>query len=180
MYQFTDFNGDGKITVDDRKKTADFGIQFYGGFGNSFQYRNISLQFQWQFVKQQQFDTLYSLAAPGSMANVTTYMLDYWTPENPDAQYQRPTSGTNAAVLKAFTDYRNSDAAIVDASFIRLNTVQLNWQLPFPYVGNSQLVLGITGQNLITITKFKGLDPEVHGIYLPILKTYSLSATLKF
>lgn len=180
VYQFTDFNGDGKITLDDRKKTADFGIQFYGGFGNSFQYKNLSLQFQWQFVKQRQLDTLYSLAASGSMANVTTYMLDYWTPENPDAKYQRPTSGTNSAVLKAFTDYRNSDAAIVDASFIRLNNLQLNWQLPFPYVGNSHLVLGITGQNLITLTKFKGLDPEVHGIYLPILKTYSLSATLKF
>jgi len=180
IYQFTDFNGDGKITVDDRKKTADFGIQFFGGFGNTFQYRNFSLLFHWEFVKQRQFDTLYSLAAPGSLANVTTYMLDYWTPENPEAKYQRPTSGKNAAALKAFSDYKDSDAVIVDASFIRLNTVRLNWQVPFNPLGNSKLILGVSGQNLITITKFKGLDPEVHGIYLPNLKTYSISATLKF
>ena len=179
IYQFTDFNGDGKITVDDRKKTADFGIQFFGGFGNTFQYHDFSLLFQWEFVKQRQFDMLYSLAAPGSLANVTTNLLDYWSPENPEAKYQRPTSGKNAAALKAFSDYKDSDAVIVDASFIRLNTVRLNWQMPFNTLGNSKLILGISGQNLITITKFKGLDPEVHGIYLPNLKTYSISATLK-
>lgn len=180
IYQFTDFNGDGKITVDDRKKTADFGIQFFGGFGNTFQYRNFSLLFQWEFVKQRQFDTLYSLAAPGSLANVTTYMLDYWTPENPDAKYQRPTSGKNAAALKALNDYKDSDAVIVDASFIRLNTVGIHWDVPYRLPENSKLILGMSGQNLITLTKFKGLDPEVHGIYLPTLKTYSISAILKF
>ena len=180
IYQFTDFNGDGKITIDDRKKTADFGVQYFGGFGNTFQYRNFSLLFQWEFVKQRQLDILYSLATPGSLANVTTYMLDYWTPENPDAKYQRPTSGTNSAVLKALNDYKDSDAVIVDASFIRLNTVGLHWEVPYRLPENSKLILGMSGQNLISLTKFKGLDPEVRGIYLPTLKTYSIYATLKF
>lgn len=180
IYTFTDFNGDGTINIDDRKKVKDFGIQFYGGVGNSFRYKGISLQFLWQFVKQKQLDTLYSLAAPGLMFNVPTYLLDYWTPENPAAPYQRPTSGANTSAVRAFDQYRNSDAAIVDASFIRLNSLQLSWQIPFSSLTRSELELGIHGQNLVTFTSFKGLDPEVHGIYLPTLKTYSLTATLKF
>lgn len=179
IYQFTDMNGDGKITVDDRKKSVDMGIKFFGGLSNSISYGNLSLEFLWQFVKQQQFDLLYSLGAPGTMANVATYMLDYWTPGNPDAKYQRPTTGANAAVLKAFTDYQYSDAAIVDASFIRLNSLQLSWNVPYGHSGKT-LELGLHGQNLITITPFKGLDPEVRGTYLPTLKTYSMTATLKF
>lgn len=180
IYQFRDFNGDGKLTEEDRKKTTEYGIKFFGGLANSLQYKNVALDFLWQFVKQDQLDLLYSLALPGSMSNVSTYMLDYWTPENPTAQYQRPTAGTNSAALKAFDNYRNSNAVVVNASFIRLNSVQLSWQVPLVATKNSQLALGIQGQNLITITKFKGLDPEVRGVYLPTLKTYSLTATLKF
>lgn len=180
IYTFTDFNGDGVINIDDRKKVTDFGIQFFGGIGNSFRYQNISLQFFWQFVKQKQLDTLYSLTVPGLMFNVPEYMLDYWTPENPTAQYQRPTSGRNTNAVRAFEQYRNSDAAVVDASFIRLNSLQVAWRIPLSSVSGTQFEVGFHGQNLVTITSFKGLDPEVHGIYLPTMKTYSLTATLKF
>lgn len=180
IYQFRDVNGDGKITLEDRVKTADFGIRFFGGISNTFSYRNLSLLMMWQFVRQQQFDTLYDLAVPGSMFNIPSYMLDYWTPENTNAAYQRPTSGADADALRAFDLYRNSDAAIVDASFLRLNSLQLNAKIPLGVWDASQLILGIQGQNLWTITPFKGLDPEVRGLYLPSLKTYSISATLKF
>lgn len=180
IYTFRDFNGDGKITIDDRKKAADYGVRFFGGVGSSVRYGNIALQMLWQFVKQDQLDTLFSLPVPGSMSNVATYLLDYWTPENPTAQYQRPTTGTNSAALKAFNDYRNSDAALVDASFIRLNSIQLNWQIPLRNKTASELALGIQGQNLFTFTRFKGLDPEVRGTYLPSLKTFSITAQIKF
>lgn len=180
IYQFRDFNGDGKITLEDRSKSADFGIRFFGGISNTFRYRNLSFLMLWQFVRQQQFDTLYDLAVPGSMFNIPSYMLDYWTPENRYATYQRPTSGANSDVVRAFDLYRNSDAAIVDASFIRLNSLQINAIVPLGASVGRQLILGVQGQNLWTITPFKGLDPEVRGIYLPILKTYSITASLKF
>ena len=180
VYTFRDFNDDGKITIADRTKAENYGVSFFGGFGNTLQYQSFSLNMLWQFVKQKQLDTLYSLPVPGAMSNVATYMLDYWTPENPNALYQRPTTGVNADVLKAFNDYRNSDAALVDASFIRLNSLQINYHLPIRSGTSTQLSLGIQGQNLITFTKFKGLDPEVRGTYLPTLKTYSLTANLKF
>jgi TonB-linked SusC/RagA family outer membrane protein len=180
IYQFRDFNGDGKITTDDREKNSDFGIKFFGGLSTSLQYKNISLQMLWQFVKQTQFDTVYSLASPGTLTNVPTYLLDYWTPENPNATYQKPTSGADSSVLKAFSDYKNSDAVLVDASFIRLNSLQLTWQLPAGMIKTTDLELGFQGQNLWTISPYKGLDPEVRGLYLPTLKTYSLTASLKF
>lgn len=180
IYQFRDFNGDGKITLEDKVKIADYGIRYFGGFNSSLTYKNITLQMFWQFVKQTQYDTLYSLGTPGNFTNVATYMLDYWTPEHPDATYQRPTTGANSAALKALSDYKDSDAVLVDASFLRLNSLQLSWQMPDQTIKNAHLELGFQGQNLLTITPYKGLDPEVRGLYLPTLKTYSLTATLKF
>lgn len=180
IYQFRDFNNDGKINSSDRKKSVDYGMRYYGGITNQLQFKNISLQFLLQYVNQTQLDTMYSLATPGFMFNVPAYMLDYWTPENPNATYQRPTTGANAAAVNAFDQYINSDAAIVDASFLRLNSMQLSYQIPFGMIKNSQLEIGVHAQNLLTVTKFRGLDPEVQGSYLPTLKTYSLTAILKF
>jgi len=180
VYRFTDFNGDGLVNAEDRIKTAEFGISYYGGVTNTFRYKNLSAQMLWQFVKQRQLDMVYDLAATGLMYNIPAYMLDYWTPDHPDASYQRPTAGDNYAALIAFDNYRNSDRAIVDASYIRLNSLQVNAAFNIGATGNSQLTLGFQGQNLLTFSPYKGLDPEVRGMYLPTLKTLSLTANLKF
>ncbi|MCL1689428.1 SusC/RagA family TonB-linked outer membrane protein [Elizabethkingia anophelis] len=179
VYEFTDFNGDGKIDSNDRGKWVDIGVKYFGGISNRFDYKNLSLSFLIQFVKQRSYSLDYSLGMVGNMKNIPEYMLDYWTPENPNAKYQRPSTGSNTNAVRAFSLYQSSDAVIVDASYIRLNNVQLAYRIPLG--GNStSLTLILQGQNLWTITGYKGLDPEVQGLYLPSLKTYSLTASLKF
>ena len=122
----------------------------------------------------------YNLSLLGIQRNIRTYMLDYWTPENTEARYQRPTTGGNSAALTAFSRYTSSDAVIVDASFIRLNNVQLSYKIPLKAKGIESLTLIGQGQNLVTITTYKGIDPEGVGVYLPSMKTYSITAILKF
>ncbi|MFT3920029.1 SusC/RagA family TonB-linked outer membrane protein [Cloacibacterium sp.] len=180
VYQFSDMNGDGKLDTNDRQKVAEIGIKHFGGISNQFRYRNLSFSFLVQWVKQRQYSMDYNLSLLGIQRNIPTYMLDYWTPEHTDARYQRPTTGGNSAALTAFSRYTSSDAVIVDASFIRLNNVQLSYKIPLKTKGIESLTLIGQGQNLATITSYKGIDPEVVGVYLPSMKTYSITAILKF
>ncbi len=180
VYQFSDMNGDGKLDTNDRQKVAEIGVKHFGGISNQFRYQNLSLSFLVQWVKQRQYSMDYNLSLLGIQRNIPTYMLDYWTPENTEARYQRPTTGGNSAALTAFSRYTSSDAVIVDASFIRLNNVQLSYKIPLKAKGIESLTLIGQGQNLVTITTYKGIDPEGVGVYLPSMKTYSITAILKF
>lgn len=180
VYQFSDMNGDGKLDTNDRQKVAEIGVKHFGGISNQFRYQNLSLSFLVQWVKQRQYSMDYNLSLLGIQRNIPTYMLDYWTPENTEARYQRPTTGGNSATLTAFSRYTSSDAVIVDASFIRLNNVQLSYKIPLKTKGIESLTLIGQGQNLVTITSYKGIDPEGVGVYLPSMKTYSITAILKF
>ncbi|MFT3919625.1 SusC/RagA family TonB-linked outer membrane protein [Cloacibacterium sp.] len=180
VYQFSDMNGDGKLDTNDRQKVAEIGVKHFGGISNQFRYRNLSFSFLVQWVKQRQYSMDYNLSLLGIQRNIPTYMLDYWTPEHTDARYQRPTTGGNSAALTAFSRYTSSDAVIVDASFIRLNNVQLSYKIPLKTKGIESLTLIGQGQNLATITSYKGIDPEGVGVYLPSMKTYSITAILKF
>ena len=180
VYEFSDLNGDGKIDLNDRTKVVDIGMKFFGGLSSQINYKNWSFAFLVQGVKQRQYSLDYSISLLGIMSNVPSYMLDYWTPENRDARYQRPGTGTNSDVTRAHSLYQSSDAVIVDASFIRLNNVQLSYKIPLKEGLIRDLTLQAQAQNLFTITGYKGLDPEVAGFYLPSIKSYSLSATLKF
>ncbi len=180
IYTFTDFNGDGKIDSNDKQKIVKYGVNYFGGFSSQLRYKNVSLDFLIQWVNQRQYSPDYFMSVLGIMRNVPTYMLDYWTPDNTDARYQRPTNGGNSAAISAFSRYTSSDAVIVDASFIRLNNLQLSYTIPFNNKSIHSLLLIAQGQNLITITKYKGLDPETLGLYLPTIKTYSFSAIIKF
>ncbi|WP_423975557.1 SusC/RagA family TonB-linked outer membrane protein [Kaistella sp.] len=180
IYEFTDFNGDGKIDANDRTKVVDYGVKFYGGIGNNISFKNISAGFLFQFVNQRQYNLDYNLPILGIMRNVPTYMLDYWTPENTTATYMKPTTGADSAVMKAYSQYQSSDAMIVDASYVRLSNLNIGYKIPLNYKLIQEFFLQLQAKNIWTMTKYKGLDPEVQGLYMPSVRIYSLIATLKF
>ena len=81
---------------------------------------------------------------------------DYWTPNNPNAQYPDWTKGQ-----RTYFDthlYQN-------ASFMRLKNLQIGVALPNKWLEAQKLFSGVrltfTGRNLWTVTKYPGIDPEV-------------------
>ncbi len=57
----------------------------------------------------------------------------------------------------------NTDFSIQDASYLRLKTLSLGYNLPEALIGKSAIEnfrLFIHGQNLLTITPYDGLDPD--------------------
>ncbi|MBD3903340.1 SusC/RagA family TonB-linked outer membrane protein [Chryseobacterium sp. C-39] len=182
LYQFTDYNGDGKITSpDDNKVIERLGVRFFGGWSNNFRYGQWSASFLWQFVKQRNWNYNRQMIIPGSMNNQPIEVLDVWSATNPSGTYMPYSSGTVAAKNSAHSFFQNSTAAIGDASYIRLKNVQLNYSIPINQLGIKEAIIYVQGQNLLTITKYFGLDPEfILTGFLPPLKTYSVGFQMTF
>ncbi|WP_346864102.1 SusC/RagA family TonB-linked outer membrane protein [uncultured Draconibacterium sp.] len=181
LYQFTDYNDDGNITSpDDNQIIEDIAVKYFGGWSNQISYRQWEFSFLFQFVNQRQKNYISMMPRPGSMYNQPVEVLDVWSEENPDGQYMPYSSGTNSQINRLHGYLSNSNAAVSDASFIRLKNIQLAYQLQVnKYLQSARFY--VQGQNLLTISDYFGLDPEFSlSGYLPPLKTWSFGIQLNF
>lgn len=176
VYQFQDVDNDGQITApNDRQSIGNLNPEWFGGLGNQVTYKNWELDFLFQFVKQQgrNFGNFFPVA--GSFSNQPTDVLSNWANDGNAAYSQVYTSGTNAAAMQAYSRFRDSNAIISDASFVRLKSLSLSYTLP--KIGKSSFSgrIYLQGQNVLTFTKYKGADPENQTSgFLPPLKQWTL------
>ena len=179
IYQFEDFNNDGAINlVDDRQLIDDLDPKFYGGLGNSLIYKNLQLDFFFQFKKQK----AYNLGAnfPGA-GNQSVSVLNRWQEVGDERPVQRYSFGFNPAVPLAFNQYNRSDASLTDASFIRLRNVSISYNIPRNVIKGMDASIYLQGQNLLTITNYEGTDPEQPlAQVLPPLRQFTLGLNLSF
>ncbi|SFF68833.1 TonB-linked outer membrane protein, SusC/RagA family [Salegentibacter agarivorans] len=176
LYQVQDINGDGNFSYEDRTVIEELGRQYYGGISNNLSYKNFSLQFLWQFVKQTGYDEYFS--APGFISN---------QPENvfqgiADGELQQASQNFTAAIPYSFA--RNSVHFISDASFLRLKTLGFSYKIPEELLQNWKIEgfrLFLNAQNLLTFTEYNGLNPEYPGGgSLPSLRTVTGGLQINF
>ncbi|MGH1517091.1 SusC/RagA family TonB-linked outer membrane protein [Chryseobacterium sp. JK1] len=182
LYRFKDFNGDGKITApEDNKVVENIGVRYFGGWSNTLQYRNWDFSFLFQFVKQRNLNYNSTMPLPGGMFNQPVGVLDVWSPQNPSGTYMPYSTGTVGDQNTAQNNFRSSTASVSDASFIRLKNIQLTYTLPLKSTVLKTVKIYFQGQNLLTWTKYFGMDPEFTvGGFLPPLKTYSFGTQINF
>lgn len=179
IYEYVDENKDGLISSpDDRQAVVDFNPEYFGGLENQLSYKRWKLDFLFQFVKQRNLSAFVGLG--GSMVNRSAAMLDRWQQPGDVAHYQLYSSGLNAAAVSAQSRYRDSDAGIVDASYIRLKTLALNYEVPLRLKG-VRLTMMLRGQNLLVFTPYSDGDPEftLQGS-IPPLRVISAGAQFNF
>ncbi|WP_177192151.1 TonB-dependent receptor [Chitinophaga arvensicola] len=153
--------------------------RFYGGLQNSFTWKEISLDFLFQFVKQEGPNINYGYNSPaiGTMANQDISALDRWKNKGDNTSVPGASTASGAA---DFRNYSLSTANWGDASYIRLKNISLRYDLSKytkKWKVNNLSVYGLA-QNLITITNYSGLDPETQGKIMPPLKSYVVGLTL--
>lgn len=182
VYQFEDVNGDGAITAaDDRKTIKNLNPQFYGGLQNQLHYGPVQLDFLFQFVKQENFNSTFMFGMPGTMSNQPTAVLDHWQEPGDTHPYQVYSSGVKSAIQRANTRHAQSDAGISDASYIRLKNISLSYDVPERWTKKIKLRFSLQGQNMLTFTKYKGADPEFRTAgFLPPLRIYTSSLQINF
>src|SRR5699024_986956 len=142
------------------------------------QYKNWNLSFLIEFVKQKGNDPISIFGAPGNLSNRPIEVMNRWRETIPDGEYQEYTQNFD----EGFSNYMNSDQNIVDASFIRMKSLSLNYLLP-PSILQSlkiqQAQVYLNAQNLFTLTSYKGYDPQrPSGINLPALTSVHLGIKL--
>jgi TonB-linked SusC/RagA family outer membrane protein len=164
---FADVNGSGKVTADDQTALGSPQPKFFGGFnlGASFKNWDFNAYFYGVYgnkILNYQESNLESFAQRGSVSieNVSKqYYNNYWTATRPSNRY--------AAVHFDDTDYGNlapSSVWVENGSFLKLKTLTVGYSLPSDLVKKLTLTkvrIYLSSQNLFTITKYTGLDPEI-------------------
>lgn len=144
---FEDINGDGIIDGRDNQYLGSPYPIYTVGITNSLSYKQFSFLMTWSSVQGNTIDNqlLYLLASPLPTYNKSRDVYNY---------YPNP---------KAADIHRNSDVFLEDGSYIRLRNIRLDYKIPFKStkIFKSANVY-ISGQNLITLTNYKGYDPEVN------------------
>ena len=187
---FTDIDGNGRITAaDDRKIIGDPNQDWTMGITNSFTYKNFDLNIFFQGAFGGDIMSLTHIELANGNSNSTTEVLNAWTPSNTDTNIPRAAIRANDITSRF----------VYDGSYIRLKNIALGYNLPSNLtekLGMDNIRFSISGQNLLTITDYVGLDPEVsyrasgnqnsnvnqgfdYGNY-PNIESVSFSVNLKF
>ena len=180
FYEVTDVNADGVYNSEDRVVVKNLGREYYGGIQNSFTYKDFNLQFLLEFVKQDNYTYFSQASTPGFRANQPSAILPAWQNVGDQSQTQAFTQDIPGFMKHYYAT--QSEIAIADASFFRLKTMSLSYNLPQSLVNRLKLKhlrLFAHGQNLLTFTDYLGLDPQ-GGTVLPPLRTITGGIEIKF
>jgi TonB-linked SusC/RagA family outer membrane protein len=174
-----DLDGNGAFAaVGDYRSYGDSDARFYGGLGNTFNYKGFELDVFFQFTKRPYANAYINSSntnQPGIIFNQPDFVLDgIWRKPGDIATKPRLSTVNSGAFNQAYSRYRLSDAGITDASYIRLKNVSFSYTLPSTVVNKlklSNVRVYALGQNLWTITNYKGFDPETPGTSTPPMRT---------
>lgn len=184
LYKFKDYDNNNIINAADKKAFKSIETSFHGGLQNTLSYKNLQLDFLFQFVKQTNFN-FYNLISkpPGFLNGTPSIMTDRWTPENTQALFSKATARSNQYSTQVAT-MRQSDHAISDASYIRLKNISISYNFVIPKMPNTNIRIYLQGQNLWSWTNdYFGMDPEFNfqdTQLLPSLRSYALGLQLNF
>ncbi|MCJ8208856.1 TonB-dependent receptor [Mucilaginibacter sp. RS28] len=156
--KYADLNGDGIVDQNHDRKVI--GKQFPDltyAFNFNVAWKNFDLGAFLQGVQGMQGYTYYEIASPFSgFANLGTWWLNRWTPQNPSNTYPRLT-------LDGVRNNIHSSFYVENASYLRVKNIELGYTLStkaIKKIGLSSLRIYANVQNAFTFTKFKGFDPE--------------------
>ncbi|MCG9791789.1 SusC/RagA family TonB-linked outer membrane protein [Flavobacterium algicola] len=150
---YNDLDGSGVITTDDRKIIGNPNPDYTFGITNNFSYKNFDLNIFFQGSQGGEIFNLTNVQLYNGDSNATKEVLNAWTPTNTD---------TNTPSIANRRDL--SSRFIEDGSYIRLKNIALGYNFPSTFtdkLGMDKIRLTVSAQNLLTLTKYSGLDPEV-------------------
>ena len=153
--KFKDINGDGQINADDRTIIGNPIPRYTYGLNFSMEFKRFDFSFMLQGVEDvDRYNDLKQILNYDSRPfNSTTSVLNAWNGEG----------STNTTPRNTFNDNGGSKVSSIfveDASYLRLKNIELGYNFNTNIIGIKNLRLYISGQNLLTFTKYTGLDPE--------------------
>lgn len=162
--KFTDFNGDGRIDDNDKIVLGNPFPRYTFGFTYRLAVKGFDLNLFIQGVGKRDAMLRGETVEPFHYnygATLYEHQTDFWTPTNPDARYPR------LAAIGSPSNTNNwrygSDVYRFNAAYARLRNVQVGYTLPGTVtkkIGVQRLRVSLIGQNLLTLSPLKFIDPE--------------------
>lgn len=158
-FNFIDQNNDGIIDADDRVFIGKTQPDFTWGLSNNLKYKNFDLNFFIQGVQGiQKYNSerarLNDVSDIGTGRNKSVDVLNRWTPDNTKTNVPRGGQG--------WPEGSFNSVYVENASFIRLRNVTIGYNVPVERLTSIRFYFDV--QNLLTFTKWTGLDPEGGGV----------------
>ena len=157
--QFADTNGDGAITADDKVNLGSPIPDYTLGFNVDLAFGGFDLRSTFSGAFGQEAYNARTSVRFG-VDNFETSVLDRWT--GPGTSTDQP------RLTNAGHNFQASSRFVEDASFLKLQVLQLGYSVPARYlsaIGASRARLYVSGTNLVTFTGYDGYTPEIGGGY---------------
>jgi len=190
VFGIKDYNGDKKYDTADMKAIGTPIVKMYGSWINTLQTKKWRLYIVLEGVIQTGIDyqrDLYNLNPPGfpglgSFNNETRKVLNRWQKPGDHAKYQRFTTSPHTAAGQMIPLYTNSTGILENASFLRLRTLTLSYDVTSWLQKIRSSLSGqiyIQGQNLLTLTPYADVDPAIQSALIcPLVKSYGAGIKL--
>ncbi|NJO68946.1 MAG: hypothetical protein HC830_06355 [Bacteroidetes bacterium] len=155
--KYKDINNDGKIDSKDKHIIGNALPKLVWGFNTTLSYRNLEFNMMLQAsLGREILNTVYA-GATTLLADATAIShvdgLDYWRPDNENANFANPNTSTGKNFIE-------STRFLQDGSYVKLKNIAIAYNLNRKVIKYADLKFVISGQNLLTFTKYKGYDPE--------------------
>lgn len=170
--KYKDLNGDGEITygqntVDDHgdlKVIGNSTPRYQYGFRLNMDFKGFDFGMFIQGVGKRDFWANGPIFVPGYRPGEAWFdhHLDYWTPENPNAFYPRP---TDAGASSNSRNFLPQTRYLLDLSYMRMKNITVGYSLPYNWIskaGMQKVRVYFSGENLFEFDNLNlPLDPEV-------------------
>lgn len=186
--KYVDFNNDGRINQDDYQYMDSYLPKITYAFGSTLDWNNMDFSFMFQGISGVKiFNGFKSMGITGRQvpSNMLSMVLDSW-------DYNKNSGIPRLGLLSDpngnFTN--PSDFMLEDGSYLRLKNVALGYSIPQTFLNQIKLNgvnarVYVNAENLLTITKYTGFDPEVgnfgiDGGRYPNARVFSFGLNLNF
>lgn len=188
--KYEDINHDGVINENDIVYLGNANPKLVGGGGFKIKWKDLTLTtfFYGRFGQKVINSGRMNLESMYGTNNQSTAVLNRWRAEGDETDIPR-------ALYNYGLNYLGSDRFVEDATFVRLKTLSLSWNLPKKWLeklnwGITRANIFMTGYDLFTWTGYKGQDPEVSlptatklvqdNAQTPVSRRYAFGLTLNF
>ncbi|MBQ4389741.1 MAG: TonB-dependent receptor [Bacteroidales bacterium] len=186
--RFVDANGDGKIDDNDRQYVGSAMPKYTFALSAGFNYKNFNFSMMWQGVAGNKIAYVGKQMILGDVEgnfNRSVEILNAWSPINTGSSIPRLSKNDPNGNFSTPSDWY-----IEDGSYLRLKNVTIGYDFTsllrkckhFNDRGSS-LNVYFSGENLLTITKYSGMDPEVggwDGLMYPVSRVFAFGVKLTY
>ncbi|SCC25789.1 TonB-linked outer membrane protein, SusC/RagA family [Chitinophaga costaii] len=179
-----DVNTDGQITADDQKVIGNANPSFIYGFSTNLSFKGFDLSAFFSGVQGNKVYNLirYTFENPLGNRNMYAALANRWSPTNPSNEYVSGFQGGRIPLTDRFLE---------NGSYLRCKNITLGYHVPFKKVVSSARIYASVN-NLFTITKYSGFDPEVNtfgnsntligvdNLVYPLARSYLLGVQVSF